>query len=130
MHSPRAANTLRRQQPFPGRRRDDAGAVTAVFALTLPAVMLVLAVVLSGLTLAAHRIVAANAAGQIAIHEARQDHARAAAVAGKLPALMTVSRSDAGPLRCVTVTARLGSGPLQMVTAETTSCAARHEQRE
>ena len=109
------------------RTDPERGAVTAEFALTLPAIVLVLALVVGGLTLSAQRVMTASVAAQIARLEARGDSAAAAQVMQRLPRGLTVNARDEGALRCVTVRARLSEGPLRALAVESHSCALRSD---
>ncbi len=88
-----------------GRRRalDDAGSVTAEFAVTMPAVILVLACCLSGTQVAGQQLRLQDAAAAAARSLARGDSA--AATATRLaPGASVTERSD-GDLDCVTLAA-------------------------
>ena len=82
------------------RAERQAGTVTAEFAVTVPAVLLVLAACLGGLRLGAERLRVVDAAAQVARSAARGD-AGAEAAAGRIGATAAVRR--AGDLVCADV---------------------------
>ena len=86
-----------------GRRAgDDLGSVTAEFAVTLPAVILVLACCLSGMQVAGQQLRLQDAAAAAARSLARGDSA--SATAGRLAPGATVAQRADGELDCVTLT--------------------------
>lgn len=100
------------------RFRDDTGSVTAEFALTLPAVVLVLAVCLSGAQVAGQQLRLQDAAAAAARSQARGG---GTAVASRLAPGANVSTWRDGDLDCVELTARAsGFVPL---TLRASSCA-------
>lgn len=103
---------------------DERGSVTAEFALTIPAVLLVLGIVIGGITLAAQRVTLAAAAGDVARLEARGDTRIAAARIAELPSTVTLSRERIGELLCVTARSAPGRGLLAVLTVSARSCAA------
>lgn len=103
----------------------EAGSVTAEFALTLPAVIAILAVILGALTLSTQRIVTTSLAAEIARHEARGDHAAAAEQLTKLPQGTQIRRSDTANLHCVELTTGVKTGPLRALSVAVESCAMR-----
>lgn len=104
--------------------RDDRGAVSAEFAIVLPAVLVVLGLVIGGVMLTAHRVVLVSAAADIARLEARGDHQSASERIATLHLAPSIARSSRGSLHCVTLTARPGSGLLAHVGIDAASCAA------
>lgn len=106
-----------------GVLRDDRGAVTAEFAITVPAVILVLGVVLSALFLGAERIALTSLAGDVARLEARGDAALAAVRIGAFTGSPTIERERVGGILCVTAT-RGGSGILAPLMVAGRGCAA------
>lgn len=99
--------------------------MTAEFALTLPLVVAVLALVLGGLTLATQRIAAVALAAELARAEARGDTAAASQQLARVPRGARVARGGDSELHCVTVTIGLASGPLRALAVSGHSCAAR-----
>jgi Flp pilus assembly protein TadG len=107
------------------RRRcvDDGGSVTAEFAVTMPAVILVLAFCLSGMQVAGQQLRLQDAAAAAARSMARGDSA--AATAGRLaPGASVTERSD-GDIDCVTLTVqpRVAGGAIAGFTLTASSCA-------
>lgn len=93
------------------RPGDDGGAAVAEFAVAMPAVMLVLAVLLGGVQAGGLQMRANDAAADAARSWARGDNAATvAARLGRQVPGATVARSARGDLVCATVTAasRLG----------------------
>lgn len=103
---------------------DERGAVTAEFALVLPAVVVVLGLVVGGILLATHRITLVSLAGEVSRAEARGDDDVAAAVLARLAHDVDIKRSDEGVLHCVTLTSSPGGGLLSRVTVVASACAA------
>lgn len=110
---------------FAALRADERGTVTAEFAIVVPAVLAVLALVVGGIYLAAHRITLVSVAGEIARHEARGDVDIAQQSVAALGGRVEVARADEGALHCVTLRSRPARGPLAHVTVESRACAAR-----
>lgn len=103
--------------------RGDRGSVTAEFALTVPAVILVLGLMIGGIQLSAERVSLVSLAGEIARLEARGDAALAANRIAALPKAPTISRANDGKVLCVTV-ASAGRGVLSAIHISATGCAA------
>ncbi|MGV8897551.1 MAG: TadE family type IV pilus minor pilin [Rhodoglobus sp.] len=105
------------------RARDDDGSVTAEFAVTMPAVILLLACCLSGVQGAAEQLRLQDAAASAARSLARGDSA-AAVVTRLAPGATVTERSD-GELDCVTLTTRSTAivGVIAGFTLAATSCA-------
>lgn len=107
-------------------RADDQGSVTAEFAVALPAVLAVLALVLGGIMLAGRRIELVSAAAELARLEARGDRALAADREQRLPRSVRVLRDRDGALACVSLSAAPGAGLLSLIEVSARSCAAVH----
>jgi hypothetical protein len=105
----------------------DRGAVTAEFALLLPVVIGVLALVLGAIVLSAEKIAITSAAGELARLEARGDTDAARAIASRVPHHAEIHRAERGPLHCVTLRTGLSRGPLRALSVHVESCAARIE---
>ena len=107
------------------RWSDDRGSAVAEFAIALPAVLLVFAVMLGGVQLAGLRLQAQDAAADAARSWARGETGGivAARVARQVPSA-AVSRSVRGDLVCATVSAR-ARGPAARVgvRVSATACA-------
>lgn len=99
------------------------GAVTAEFAIVLPAVVLVLGIVIGAVMLAAHRTGLVSAAGEIARLEARGDSELAEQRLSSLGTGVDVKRSDDGALHCVTLSSAPASGALHAVGITGRGCA-------
>lgn len=104
---------------------DERGAVTAEFALVLPAVLVVLGLVVGGILLATHRITLVSLAGEVSRAEARGDDDVAAAVLARIGRDVDVKRSDEGALHCITLTSSPGAGLLSRVAVTANACAAK-----
>lgn len=106
-----------------GGARDDLGSVTAEFAVTMPAVILVLACCLSGVQVAGQHLRLQDAAASAARSLARGDSAEATATR-LFPGAGVAQRSD-GDLDCVTLTARATGifGAVAGFTLAASSCA-------
>nr|WP_244304498.1 TadE family type IV pilus minor pilin [Leucobacter viscericola] len=103
---------------------DERGAVTAEFALVLPAVVIVLGLVIGGILLATHRITLVSLAGEISRAEARGDTDAANAVLARVGSDVTIHRSEDGVLHCVSLRSSPASGLLSRITIAASSCAA------
>ncbi len=103
--------------------RDDSGSVTAEFAVTVPAVLLVLGLVIGGIQLSTHRLTLVSAAAEIARLEARGDHAMAADRIRGLGDVRIERTSDSGIL-CVSLTAAPDRGLLALMRVDGRGCAA------
>lgn len=109
-------------------RADDRGSATAEFAVALPAVLAVLALVLGGIMLAGRRIELVSAAAELARLEARGDRALAADREQRLPRGIRVLRDRDGALACVNLSAAPGAGLLSLIEVSARSCAAVHSE--
>lgn len=103
----------------------DRGTVTAEFAVVLPAVLIVLGVVISGIVLAAHRLTLVSLSGEIARLEARADEGASAQLLERVGPDIDVARDALGPLHCVTLTSHPARGILSGVGVSARSCAVR-----
>ena len=100
----------------------DRGSVVAEFAVAMPAVLLVLAVLLSGAQVAAVQLRAQDAAADIARAWARGEGTPAGVLRG-VPDAGT-ARADSGGLVCATVTGRPSGVAARLgATVQGTSCA-------
>lgn len=104
--------------------RNDGGTVTAEFAITLPAVLVILAVVLGGVYLAAERVALVTLAGEVARLEARGDTELAAARIAGERSTPAITRQNDGRVLCVTAASSSRSGPLGGITVTGRGCAA------
>lgn len=105
-------------------RRDDRGAVTAEFAIVLPAVLAVLALAVAAIVLAAHRVALTSAAAEVARLEARGDDDAARHRLAEAGPGTAVSRERDGPLHCVTLRSHPASGLLAVAEVTARGCAA------
>ena len=101
------------------------GTVTAEFAVVLPAVLIVLGVVISGIVLAAHRLTLVSLSGEIVRLEARGDEGAAAQLLDRAGSDVDVARDAPGPLHCVTLTSHPARGILSGIGVSARSCAVR-----
>lgn len=108
-------------QDRPGER----GAVTAEFAITIPAVLLVLGIAIGGIHLAAQRIALTSLTAEIARLEARGDHASASARIAAATGSPEITRALESDVLCVTARASPSRGLLAPLTITAISCAAR-----
>lgn len=106
------------------RRGDERGSVTAEFAASLPAVVLVLAVCLGALQVGAVQIRLQDAAADAARTIARGDAAELAAsrAEGAVPGA-TLTTSDEGDAVCATITRTIPVAGMFAVPITATSCA-------
>lgn len=106
------------------RLRDDAGSVTAEFAVAMPAVVLVLGICVGVVVGASVQVRVQDAAGEAARLAARGDDAAVAlSIAGNAASL---DIWDAGELRCARVSAPVLVVGLDLgIRAEAASCALR-----
>lgn len=111
-------------------RNDERGTVSAEFAVALPAVLVVLALVIGGVVLASHKIVLTSAAADIVRLESRGDSAIAQQRIAELGSGVTVQRERRGPLLCLTLRASPAQGPLSRLGVGASACAARSEAAE
>lgn len=120
--APAAAGTTDRA-PSDGTPTDR-GAVTAEFAIAVPALLVVLVLAVGAIMLAAHRVVLTSAAAEVSRLEARGDRAEAGARLAELGEGVLVARSRDGPLLCVTLRARPARGALAVIELSARGCAA------
>lgn len=104
---------------------EEDGTITAEFAITIPAVLLVLAIVLGGVALAAERVALVAVAGDIARLEARGDFALAASRLASETNAPTLTRTQEGNILCVVATKASKPGLLRGITVTGRGCAAR-----
>ncbi|MEW1836123.1 TadE family type IV pilus minor pilin [Microbacterium sp. NPDC079995] len=104
-------------------RRDERGSVAAEFAVTVPAVVLVIVVAVSALSVGGRQVRLEHAAAQAARLAAREEPAErvVAAARGLASGSQVRSRRD-GDLVCVDLTAPAGV-PLPLPDLRATSCA-------
>lgn len=95
------------------------GAVTAEFAIVLPAILVVLALIVGALNVSAGRVALTGLAGDLARLEARGDRAAAGERLSRFEGSPSVSRATEDGVLCVT--ARSGSFPFAV---SATGCAA------
>ncbi|PII84807.1 hypothetical protein BMH32_13670 [Leucobacter sp. OLJS4] len=107
-------------------RHDERGSVTAEFAVVMPAILAVLALVLGGIMLAGRRIELVSASAELARLEARGDTVLASERERRLPRGTSVSRERAGQLLCVHLRAAPGRGILSVLGISARACAAAH----
>ena len=106
-------------------RDDERVAVTAEFAVALPAVLIVLGLIIGGVSLVTHRLTLTSAAADVSRLEARGDHDLAAARLEALAGPVEVERLETGGLLCVTLRAAPGLGLLRSLGISASACAAR-----
>ncbi|HUH53086.1 MAG TPA: TadE family protein [Microbacteriaceae bacterium] len=106
------------------RLNNEDGGVTAEFAVTLPVILMVLAVILGALTLATHRISLTSAVYDIARLEARGDVALAQTRMAQLSVETRISQSITDGVLCVTGEQSPGKGILKIIVISATGCAA------
>ena len=111
-------------------RADERGSITAEFAITVPAVLVVLAVIVGGVQLAGQQAGLTALAGDLARLEARGDSALAAARLRSFGGQPVVERHETGGVLCVTARASPRSGLLAAVTVTASGCAAISEPTE
>ena len=104
--------------------RDDRGAVTAEFALAIPAVLVILGVMLGGIYLSSERVALISLAGEVARLEARGDDALAAARIASATRQPTITRESDGRVLCVTATAAPRQGIFSVLNISGRGCAA------
>lgn len=105
-------------------RVDERGTVTAEFAVTVPAVLLVLGLVVGAVQLSAQRVALTGLAGDVARLEARGDAGLAVARISRYVASPTISRSNDGRILCVSATTGPKAGILSALRVTGTGCAA------
>ncbi|RRD35130.1 pilus assembly protein [Leucobacter sp. OH2974_COT-288] len=111
------------RERFAAAAGDERGSVTAEFALVLPAVLLVFAVLITGIAAGAKQISVTAAAAEIARLEAREDDGAASTYIAGLPADFSISRATSNGMLCVTVAQRGSVGIRQLVQVRGHSCA-------
>lgn len=103
--------------------RCERGASTAEFAILLPIIAMVVALVVTALVLSGTRVALVAGAHDIARLEARGDSALAATRESRLPPGATVKREQRGQLLCVEVSFAKRSGVLSAFTVSGEGCA-------
>lgn len=98
--------------------------MTAEFVIVVPIVLVVLALVIGGITVAAHRIALTSAASEVVRLEARGDETEARKRLAQLDDDIEVQRATEGSLLCLTLRARPGSGALSTIAVSARACAA------
>lgn len=104
---------------------DRRGSVTAEFAITVPAVLLVLGLVIGSVQLAAERVSLTALAGDVARLEARGDAALAAARIASFTGNPRLARSGGSEVLCVEASSGPRAGVLSAVSVTGRGCAAR-----
>ncbi|MBP1327016.1 Flp pilus assembly protein TadG [Leucobacter exalbidus] len=105
-------------------RHDERGTVTAEFAVVVPAVLVVLALVIGGIVIATNRLTLASAAADISRLEARGDTALAEERISQSGAGLTINRERRGALLCITLHAGAQRGLLAALSVSGEGCAA------
>lgn len=105
-------------------RGDERGAVTAEFAVAIPAMLLVLGLAIGAVQLSAQRVALTALAGDVARLEARGDDRLAAARIAEHPGAAKLSRSTAGGILCVVATSSPSAGLLAGIRVTGRGCAA------
>ncbi|WP_245907473.1 TadE/TadG family type IV pilus assembly protein [Leucobacter massiliensis] len=104
---------------------EERGAVTAEFAVVLPAVLAVLGISIAGVFIAAQRLSLVSLAAQLARFEARGDEDLAAAMlADWAGPPLEAERERSGALHCVVLRSHPAGGLLSAIAVETRACAA------
>ena len=106
--------------------RDTRGRVTAEYAITLPAVVAIVALCIGGISLATYQLRLTSAAATIARAEARGENA--SDTAAVLPPGSSVTRRSIAGMLCVELTARPGVGVLEVIRLRSEACALRVDQ--
>lgn len=104
---------------------DQRGTITAEFAITVPAVLLVLGLVVGSVQLAAEQVALTALAGDVARLEARGDRALAADRLARFSGNPRVERSGDSRILCVTAIAGPRAGLLAAIAVRARGCAAR-----
>lgn len=99
------------------------GAVTAEFAIVLPAVLLVMSLAIGAILLATHRLTLTSAAAEIARLEARGETVSATARLETTGSGVHISRSVEEGLYCVTLQSQPLGGALGGVMVASRACA-------
>lgn len=102
---------------------EERGSVTAEFALTVPAVLLILGIAVGSVYLAAERVSLVSLAGEVAQLEARGDGALAAHRLAEHPGA-SIARMNDGRMLCVEAKSVPGAGLLSIITVTGRGCAA------
>jgi len=104
-------------------RRDERGSVAAEFAVTVPAVVLIIVLAVSALSVGARQVRLEHAAAQAARLAAREESPdRVQAAASALASGATVQTRREGDLVCADLSAGVGV-PLPLPDLRATSCA-------
>ncbi len=98
--------------------------MTAEFAITIPAVLAILALVLGGIYLSSERVALISLAGDVARLEARGDSALAAARIASAARAPQIARENDGKVLCVIATGAPRQGILAALTITGRGCAA------
>lgn len=106
--------------------RDTRGSVTAEFAVTLPAVVAIVALCIGGISLATYQLRLTSAVATIARAEARGENV--SDTAAILPPGSSVTRRTVAGMLCVELTARPGVGVLEVIRLRSEACALRVDQ--
>lgn len=104
--------------------RDERGAVTAEFAITIPAVLAILGLMLGGIYLSSERVALISLAGDVARLEARGDQALAATRIASALRAPTIMRESDGRVLCVTAIAAPRGGLFSVLNISGRGCAA------
>ncbi|WP_423918611.1 pilus assembly protein [Frigoribacterium sp. 2-23] len=121
----------RGERPGAGRRGvpllpGDRGSVTVEFAVVLPGLLLVAAILLAAVGVSVKAVAVADAAAVLARQAARGDASSLESTLAALAPGATASRHDAADLVCVDVRRRVALGPLrEAVDLSSRSCAPR-----
>ena len=108
---------------------DRGGAVTAEFAIVLPAVVAVLGLMIGGISIGAQRVTLSSLAGEVVRLEARGDDGAAEQLLRERPGEVRVERRHDGPLLCATLSESPGRGILGAIRISATACAAEAKHR-
>ncbi|WP_141887723.1 TadE/TadG family type IV pilus assembly protein [Leucobacter komagatae] len=103
---------------------DRRGAVTAEFAVAIPAMLIVLGLAIGAVQLSAQRVALTALAGDVARLEARGDDRLAAARISEHAGSPLLSRSTAGGILCVAATSSPRAGLLAGIRVTGRGCAA------
>lgn len=103
--------------------KNERGSVTAEFAVTLPAILMVLAIVIGSLSIATHKIVLTSAVFDIARLEARGDLQLLTSRTNELPTGVLITKNVHNNILCVSATQNPGRGILSVIKIEARGCA-------
>lgn len=103
---------------------DERGAVTAEFAIAVPAVLLVLCLVIGAINLSAERVALAGLTGDLARLEARGDRALAAERLAGFGGSPEIAAERRGGLLCVRARSSSGLGLPAALSVSVEACAA------